>query len=126
MEAITQGKATEAGSQAITPLLLRPLGRNSTGTQAATGERMNMEVVAAFGAEGAFDPDATRTALARFGAPVLLLADEVDLGTPPRTTAEFAALFPNAELVVQTAAGHHPWLDDADEFVAATAAFLDG
>ncbi|WP_391858972.1 hypothetical protein [Streptomyces rhizosphaerihabitans] len=37
---------------------------------------------------------------------------------------EFAALFPHAELVVQPGAGHFPWLDDADAFVAATAAFL--
>jgi pimeloyl-ACP methyl ester carboxylesterase len=38
--------------------------------------------------------------------------------------AEFSGLFPNAELVVQPGAGHCPWLDDADRFVAITAAFL--
>jgi hypothetical protein len=38
--------------------------------------------------------------------------------------AEFAGLFPNAELVVQAGAGHFPWLDDADRFVATTEAFL--
>ncbi|MBB4927472.1 pimeloyl-ACP methyl ester carboxylesterase [Kitasatospora kifunensis] len=27
-------------------------------------------------------------------------------------------------LAVQPASGHHPWLDDADRFVAITAAFL--
>jgi proline iminopeptidase len=43
---------------------------------------------------------------------------------PPRVMAEFSGLFPNAELVVQPGAGHCPWLDDADRFVAITAAFL--
>jgi hypothetical protein len=37
--------------------------------------------------------------------------------------AEFAELFPNTELVVQPEAGHHPWLDDPDRFVATTATF---
>jgi pimeloyl-ACP methyl ester carboxylesterase len=55
---------------------------------------------------------------------VLLLAGEVDLVVPPRAIAEFAGLFPNAKLVIQPGAGHFPWLDDADRFVEATAAFL--
>jgi proline iminopeptidase len=55
---------------------------------------------------------------------VLLLAGEVDLNTVPSVVAEFAELFPNAELVVQPGAGHFPWLDDADRFAAATAKFL--
>jgi hypothetical protein len=55
----------------------------------------------------------------------LVLAGEVDLAAPSRTMAEFAAMFPGAELVVQTA-GHYPCLDDAERFVAAIAAFLDG
>jgi pimeloyl-ACP methyl ester carboxylesterase len=55
---------------------------------------------------------------------VLLLAREVDLNTIPSVVAEFSKLFPNAELVVQPEAGHFPWLDDADGFVATTAALL--
>jgi len=55
---------------------------------------------------------------------VLLLAGEVDVNTIPSVVAEFAELFPNAELVVQPEAGHFPWLDDADRFVATTATFL--
>jgi pimeloyl-ACP methyl ester carboxylesterase len=38
--------------------------------------------------------------------------------------AQFAALFANAELVIQPGAGHFPWLDDADWFVGVTVAFL--
>jgi len=33
--------------------------------------------------------------------------------------AEYAALFPSAELVVQPGAGHYPWLDDPQAFVRA-------
>ena len=67
---------------------------------------------------------ATRAALATFNAPVLLLAGEVDLNSIPSVVAELAELFPNAELVVAPGAGHFPWLDDADRFVATTATFL--
>ena len=40
------------------------------------------------------------------------------MNSPPRSVAEFAGLFPDATLVVQPGAGHYPWLDDADRFVA--------
>jgi proline iminopeptidase len=39
--------------------------------------------------------------------------------------AEFADLFSDATLEVQPGAAHYPWLDDADRFVATTAAFLE-
>lgn len=81
-------------------------------------------VFAAFGGPGAFAPEATRAALARFGSPVLLLAGEVDPAAPAGALAEFTSLFPTAGLVVQPEAGHFPWLDDADRFVSTTAAFL--
>ncbi|MGW3661272.1 alpha/beta fold hydrolase [Streptomyces sp. NPDC005151] len=124
LEAIVAGKATSDGWKAIAPFSYGRWDEVAQAHQAAGDEQMNMEVVAAFGAEGTFDPDATRAALARFASPVLLLAGEVDPGAPPRTMAEFAGLFPNAEFVVQAGAGHYPWLDDADRFVATTEAFL--
>ncbi|MFE1050730.1 alpha/beta fold hydrolase [Streptomyces olivaceus] len=40
------------------------------------------------------------------------------------TAAAFAEVFPDATLTVQPEAGHYPWLDDADWFVATMAAFL--
>jgi pimeloyl-ACP methyl ester carboxylesterase len=55
---------------------------------------------------------------------VLILAGDLDLQRPPRIVAEFAALFPAAQLVVQPGAGHFPWLDDAGQFVSAVTAFL--
>ncbi|MEU0058747.1 alpha/beta fold hydrolase [Streptomyces sp. NPDC006334] len=90
----------------------------------AAGRPENAEAVALFAAEGAFDPQSTRAALAALQAPVLLLTGEFDVNSPPRSAAEFAALFPDARLVVQPGAGHYPWVDDADRFVAAAVAFL--
>ncbi|MGW0580626.1 alpha/beta fold hydrolase [Streptomyces sp. NPDC002920] len=83
------------------------------------------QAVALFGAEGAFTPAATRAALGAVKAPVLLLAGELDLNSPPRSVGEFAELFPHAVFVVQPGAGHYPWLDDAERFVAEISAFLD-
>ncbi|MFC9824040.1 alpha/beta fold hydrolase [Streptomyces erythrochromogenes] len=90
----------------------------------AAGSPDNPEAVALFGAEGAFDPEATRAGLAALSAPVLLLAGEFDLNSPPGSVAACAELFPDATLVVQRGAGHYPWLDDADRFAAAASAFL--
>ncbi|MFE7463047.1 alpha/beta fold hydrolase [Streptomyces sp. NPDC057499] len=85
----------------------------------------NAQALALFGAEGAFTPGATRAALAALTAPVLLLAGEFDLNSPPGAVAEAAALFPRGTLTVQPGAGHCPWVDDPDRFVAAVAAFLE-
>jgi pimeloyl-ACP methyl ester carboxylesterase len=92
--------------------------------QASAAAQTNTEAAALFGAEGAFEPEVTRAALGAFGSPVLLLAGEVDLNSVPRVMTEYAGLFPDAELVVQPGAGHFPWLDDPDRFVAAVAKFL--
>ncbi|WP_128981007.1 alpha/beta fold hydrolase [Streptomyces roseicoloratus] len=89
----------------------------------------NPEAVAGFGAGGAFGPDrihATRAALATLPAPVLLLAGEFDLNSPPGAVAELAGLVSHAVLRVQPGAGHYPWLDDPAAFVASVTAFLDG
>jgi proline iminopeptidase len=125
-ERIVSGKGTEADWRAVAPFFY---GRWDAAAQAhdAAGEKQtNEEAAQVFGAEGAFDPAATRAALGAFGSPVLILAGSVDLQRPPRVVAEFAALFPAAQLVVQPGAGHFPWLDDAGQFVSAVTAFLDG
>jgi pimeloyl-ACP methyl ester carboxylesterase len=124
LAAIATGDATGDGWRAIQPFFYGRWDAAARAHQAAEGTQRNEEAAAAFGAEGAFDPEATRVALAAFDAPVLLVAGELDLSTPASTVAECAALFPNAELVVQPGAGHFPWLDDADRFVTATATFL--
>lgn len=124
LEAVVAGQATAESWQAIAPFLYGRWDEVAQAHQAAEDRQRNFEASKASTADGAFDPDATREALAQFGSPVLLLAGEADLGAPPRVMAQYAGLFANAEFVVQPGAGHFPWLDDADQFVGTTAAFL--
>ncbi|MBT2229414.1 alpha/beta fold hydrolase [Nonomuraea sp. NEAU-A123] len=124
LEAIVAGNATDGSRQAIDPFFYGRWDAAAQAHHAAQNGHRNDEAAAAFGAEGAYDPDATRAALSAFSAPVLLLAGEVDLNSIPSAVAAFAELFPNAEFAVQPAAGHFPWTDDADRFVATTATFL--
>ncbi|MFE3454242.1 alpha/beta fold hydrolase [Nonomuraea sp. NPDC059194] len=124
LEAIVAGNATDDSWKAIDPFFYGRWDATAQAHHAAQDGQQNQEAADAFGAEGAFDPQATRAALAAFDGPVLLLAGEVDLNTPPSVAAEYATLFPNVAFVVQEEAGHYPWLDDADRFVATTATFL--
>ncbi|MGW7331295.1 alpha/beta fold hydrolase [Streptomyces sp. NPDC054840] len=121
LEAITEG--TGSDWDAISPFFHGRWDATARQHQAAARPD-NAEAVTLFAADGAFDPQATRAALATWQNPVLLLAGEFDLNSPPRSVAEFAELLPGATLVVQRGAGHYPWLDDAERFVATTAAFL--
>jgi proline iminopeptidase len=89
---------------------------------AAEAEQMNGEALQIFNSDGAFDPAATREGLTKVDAPSLLLAGELDSTV---ASAEFADLFPNAQLVVQRGAGHFPWLYDLAAFVTGVAQFLD-
>ncbi|MER6125200.1 alpha/beta hydrolase [Streptomyces sp. NPDC001795] len=124
LEAIVAGRATADSWQAIAPFYYGRWDEAARAHKATEKEQRNQEAAAVYGAAGAFDPDTARRALARFEQPTLLLAGEVDLNSPPQAVAGFAGLLPRAELVVQPATGHYPWLDDADRFVATTAAFL--
>lgn len=92
---------------------------------AAQEGHWNEEAAAVFGADGVFDPDALRAALTTFAGPALLLVGAVDLNPTPSAAAEFAGLFPAAELVIQPLSGHYPWIDDPDQFVASITAFLN-
>lgn len=125
-ERAAAGAGTEEDWETMAPFFY---GRWDAAAQAheAAGEKQgNEDAARAFAAEGAFDPAATRAALAAFGSPVLVLAGGLDLQRPPAVAAEFAGLLPAAKLVVQPGAGHYPWLDDARWFVCAVTAFLDG
>jgi pimeloyl-ACP methyl ester carboxylesterase len=102
-------------------------GRWDSAAQAhatATDQLWNEELTEYFHAEGAFDPAATRAALAAFSPPVLLVGGELDLNTMPSVMAELAAMCRDPQLVIQAGAGHYPWLDDPDLFVATVAGFL--
>ncbi|WP_433721982.1 alpha/beta fold hydrolase [Actinoplanes sp. CA-051413] len=124
LAAIGSGQATDADWEALTPLRYGRWDAAAQQHYAESSKRMNLAVVEAFAADGAFTPEATRAALATFAAPVLLLAGEVDLNSPPPAVADHAALFPDATLAVQPGAGHQPWLDDPERFVELVTAFL--
>ena len=81
-------------------------------------ERRDDEKAMAFGADGAFDPSAPGPRSRTLDVPVLVLAGALDSGNPVPVMAEVAAVFPRAELVVQQGAGHFPWVDDPEGFVA--------
>ncbi|EST19976.1 alpha/beta hydrolase [Streptomyces roseochromogenus subsp. oscitans DS 12.976] len=89
-------------------------------------EQTNEEAGERYFADGAFTPDATRTALAALTAPVLVHAGERDGGPCPDLARRTAAAFPKAEFTVQPGAGHYPWLDDPEWFRKRVLAFLDG
>ncbi|NRQ40340.1 alpha/beta hydrolase [Nonomuraea sp. NN258] len=126
LESATEGRATAADWAAIAPFSYGRWDAAAQAHHAAGDEQRNDEAAAVFGAEGAFDPAATRAALAGLGAPVLLLAGEVDVAAPPPAMAEFAGLFGDAAFAVQPGAGHFPWLDDPDWFAATAGRFLGG
>jgi len=124
-ERVAAGSEGEADWEAIAPFFYGHWDAVAQAHWAAGEAQTSGDAAQVFAAEGAFDPAATRAALAAFGSPVLVLAGGLDLQRPPRVVAELAALFSAAQLVVQPGAGHYPWLDDADRFVSAVSAFLD-
>jgi pimeloyl-ACP methyl ester carboxylesterase len=91
---------------------------------ARTDDQTNERAEVRYAAEGAYDPPATRAALARLTAPVLLIAGELDGGPCPELVHRAAECYPRARVVVQPGAAHYPWLDDAEFFVARVAEFL--
>ncbi|MFD3496681.1 alpha/beta fold hydrolase [Streptomyces sp. NPDC058678] len=119
LEAITAGRAAPGDWEAVAPFWFARWDDEAKAVREAEAKQRNDDAAAVYGSEGAFDPAATRAALAGFVAPVLVLAGEVDVAAPPRAVAEYARLFPNAEPVVQPGAAHFPWLDDAGRFVTA-------
>lgn len=123
LEAITEGTGSDWA--AIAPFFYARWDATTRRHHAAS-RPANDRAVTLFAAEGAFTPEATRTALASIEAPVLLLAGEYDLNSPPQAVSEFATLFPHATLAVQPTASHYPWLDDASRFVTTMTAFLSG
>ncbi|MCL7425638.1 alpha/beta fold hydrolase [Streptomyces sp. YS415] len=93
---------------------------------ARADEECNDEAAEVFGSEGAYDPPATRAALSRLPAPVLVLAGELDGAPNPALAHRTADVFPHAEAAVQPGAGHFPWLDDPKWFARCVGGFLDG
>ncbi|MFF8970771.1 alpha/beta fold hydrolase [Streptomyces sp. NPDC014995] len=124
LEEITQGRATPGAWESVAPFWYRSWDRAARALQAADAEEKNHEAVPVFAADGAFEPQGTRAALAELPAPVLLVAGEVDVAAPPRAVGEFAGLFPRSEWVVQPRGSHYPWVDDPEHFVGVVTKFL--
>ncbi|AEV82778.1 alpha/beta hydrolase [Actinoplanes sp. SE50] len=126
LERIQTGQATAADGRALAPFIY---GRWDAGTQAYSAreaDQKNRVAAAAYNAEGAFDPAAVRAGLAALQASVLLISGEMDLQLPPKSAAEYAGLFPHAELAMVPGGGHFAWLDDPDWFTQKVAGFLRG
>jgi len=121
LKALMSGEAT-AGS--IAPFYYGRWDAAAQAHHAAEATHRNTDAFATFISDGAFAPETTRAALATFTHPVLLLAGEYDLNSPPTAVTELAAVFPNPQYVIQSGAGHYPWLDDPAAFVTTTASFL--
>lgn len=124
LESLNAGRPAPDAWQAIAPFWFARWDEEAKAVRAAEDKQRNDEAAAVYGSEGAFDPEATRAALAGFAGRVLVLAGELDVAGPRRAMAEYAGLFPQAESVVQEGAAHFPWLDDARRFVAETARFF--
>ncbi|GAA1916055.1 alpha/beta hydrolase [Streptomyces durmitorensis] len=109
---------------AIVPLAYGRWDDAARAHQAASAREKNAEAAALFYGDGAFDPPATREALAGLAAPVLVLAGEYDGAPNPAHAEEFAGYFPGGVRQVQPGGGHFPWLDDPEWFARRVAGFL--
>ncbi|MFE7468209.1 alpha/beta fold hydrolase [Streptomyces sp. NPDC057499] len=125
LDAFLAGGTWEEARDAVAPLTYGRWDEAARAHAAAGPGLTNSAAAAHYYADGAFDPPATRAALGEVTAPVLVLAGEYDAGPTPDRAAELAALFPDAEFVVQRGAAHFPWLDDPGAFVRTVEAFLD-
>jgi len=113
---IQSGAPTATDWAAIAPLTYGRWDADVAAYDAAMDASRNPVAAQEFGADGAFDPEATRAALAALDVPVLVVAGSVDVGNPVGAMAELASLFPHADLVVQDGAAHFPWVDDPEAF----------
>jgi proline iminopeptidase len=77
-----------------------------------------------FFAGAIIDPPATRAALNKLTAPVLLYAGDLDPMVTPAMVRAAAPLFSDATVVVQPGAAHFPWVDGPAAFAAAVGPFL--
>jgi len=123
-ERIWSGDATAADWNAITPFTYGRWDSTGRAHHARGATQKNSDAAAVYYSAGALDPAATRSALARLRARVLLIAGECDVALPPKRAAEYAALFGQAELAVQPGGGHYPWLDNPEWFVQTVTEFL--
>ena len=121
-ERIWAGAPGPADWDAIAPFTYGRWDDAARADVARQGDERNDAAAAAYYA--GFDPAPARAAVADLRAGVLLVAGGHDVALPPRRAAEYAGLFPHAEVAVLPGGGHSPWLDDPAWLSATVAAFL--
>lgn len=121
---IQAGRGTEPDWAAVAPFTHGRWDDDVRAYDAWMDAQRDDATAIAFGADGAYDPPAARSALAGLDAPVVVLAGALDTGNPLPVMAEVAGLFARADLVVQQGAGHFPWVDDPAAFRALLRPYL--
>jgi pimeloyl-ACP methyl ester carboxylesterase len=121
---IGSGDATAADRTGIAPFAYGRWDAVSQAHLALQTSQKNEDAAAIYYSAGALTPEATRSAVARLQAPVLVVIGEYDVGLPPKCAAEYAGLFGQAELSVQPSGGHFPWLDNPQWFAQTLTEFL--
>lgn len=121
-ERIWAGAPEPADWTAITPFTYGRWDDAARADADAAGGQRNDDAAAAY--YDGVDVSHVRAALARLRARVLLVAGEHDVALPPKRAAEYAGLFPHAEVAVQPGGGHSPWLDAPAWLATTVAAFL--
>jgi pimeloyl-ACP methyl ester carboxylesterase len=124
LERVQEGSEDEDDWRAVSAFMYGRWDDEAQAYEAWMDERRHEPLAMAYGAEGAFDPEATRAALAALDVPVVVLAGGCDAGNPPPVMAQVAALFPRGELVVQEDGGHFPWVDEPARFVELVGPFV--
>ncbi|MCZ7433415.1 alpha/beta fold hydrolase [Streptomyces sp. WMMC1477] len=124
LQAVATGQAAFEDWQRITPFKYGRWDDAARAHEAAGEHQRHEEAAGVFMSDNSFAPEATRHALAALPGPVLLLAGEFDVASPPAAVERLADLLPDARVVVQPGAGHFPWLDDPAPFASTVAAFL--
>lgn len=124
LEAIVAGEADDDSWQAIAPFYYGRWDETARAHRAAEDQQKNQEPAAVFGAEGAFDPDATRTALATGGIQCCWSPGRSIWPPLLARWARSPGCFRTPGSLFSPEPATFPWLDDADRFVTTTASFL--
>jgi pimeloyl-ACP methyl ester carboxylesterase len=124
LQRVWSDEAGDGDWEAITPFFYGRWNAASQAHHSREEAERNAEAAAIYYSDGALDPAAIKSVLARLYAPVLIIAGEYDVALPHKRAGDYAVLFPHAEVAVQPGAGHYPWLDDPGQFTAAITAFL--
>jgi pimeloyl-ACP methyl ester carboxylesterase len=123
---LDQGSTDPADRVAAAPLFFGPWTDEARRSAEEEAAQVAPEAQAGFRAENSFgDTAATTAALSAVTAPVLIVGGALDAAPTPRLLSEYAALFGNATVQIQAGAGHSPWIDDPQAFLAIVTPFLD-